>query len=292
MRIAHLSDFHVANKPDRKINGVNPLANLQKAVGAVRAQNPKVDLIILGGDLFEEGEKASYQLIAEQFKDFQVPIHTVLGNHDQLAAFRKTSLPQRPDDFTGYYSFDHNKLHVVILNTVIPGKPSGRLDEQQLLWLSEDLFHSRAKPVLIFMHHPPLDSGVAWLDKLKLHNAESFWEVVPPYSRNILGVFAGHTHIQTSYLHRGVLVCVAPATSWNFLPRADAARAEFSDEQPGFNLIDVAEQFLRVRAMRFPVTEAAEPVEAGRPEGELWSQGAEATPGGPEGTGQGALPGS
>jgi len=252
MRIAHLSDFHLPADPGKKVNGVLPHHHLAAAVEALKRQVPKADLIILGGDLYEAGDKQGYDAVAEAFRPLQVPVRAVLGNHDNLAALQSASLAPQEASYPGYGSFDHHKLHVVLLNSSCAGRPAGGLDEEQLLWLSEDLFENRHKPLVVFVHHPPVDTGVGWLDKIKLLNAEAFWQILPPYAGNLLGVFAAHVHLQTSSCVRGVLTACCPAVSWQFSANADAAKAAVSHEPPGFNLIDVEERALRVRTVRFP----------------------------------------
>jgi 3',5'-cyclic AMP phosphodiesterase CpdA len=260
MRIVHLADFHLPGSPSKLLHGVNPHSNLAAAVAVIRKQVPAPDLIVLGGDLLEDGEHSSYQAVLDLFKDLQVPVHAVLGNHDSLAGFRKTAQPPRGPEFPGYYSFDLKGVHFVLLYSACSGKEFGRLEEKQLLWLNEDLHRSSQKPVLVFLHHPPFDTGVGWLDKLKLTNAEEFWEIIPPYARNILGVFAAHLHLQHTSLHRGVVAASCPAVSWQFSSNADSPRAALSEEPPGFNLIDLASGALALRTVRFcPPKPPAEP---------------------------------
>ena len=132
------------------------------------------------------------------------------------------------------------------------GKEFGRLEEKQLLWLNEDLHRNCCRSrCWCFLHHPPFDTGVGWLDKLKLANADGFWEIIPPYSRNILGVFAAHLHLQHTCLHRGVMAATCPAVSFQFSGSADSPRAALSEEPPGFNLIDLADGSLALRTVRF-----------------------------------------
>jgi Icc protein len=262
MRIAHLADFHLQGAPNKAVNGVQPHANLAHAVTTIRKQTPLPELIVLGGDQLENGEHDSYQAVEDAFKELQAPVHMVLGNHDSLAGFRKTSQPAKAPDFPGYYSFDLKGLHIVILNSTVAGKEFGRLDERQLLWLSEDLHQSNLKPVLIFVHHPPFDTGIVWMDKIKLVNAQSFWEIIPPFAQNILGVFTAHLHLQHTSTHRGVLAAGCPAVSWQFSGNTDSARAALSEELPGFNLIDVNDRHVAVRTVRFPLPPPAEPPRA------------------------------
>jgi len=251
MRIIHISDFHLPTKPGQSVNGSLPDANLIKTVAILKQQAPQPELIVLGGDLLEDGQKGNYEAIVELFKDIQVPLHTVVGNHDDLKSLKKSSLMEKGKDFPGYRSFDHGKLHFILLNTAVTGKTYGNIEEEQLLWLSEDLWRNLDKPVLIFMHHHPIDSRIPWLDKMKLENADTFWDILPPYSKNILGVFFAHVHTQISTVVRGVLVASPPAVSFQYSANTDASKSELSTERPGFNLIDVVDWQVRVRTVRF-----------------------------------------
>ncbi|GEM_PF-2072260 len=251
MRIAHISDFHLPTKPGQRVNETLPDANLVQAVTVLKQQAPKPDLIVLGGDLLEDGQKGNYEAIAELFKDVQVPLLTVVGNHDDLKALKKSSLVEKGRGYTGYASVDHGEFHIVILNTAGTGKSYGKVEEEQLLWLSHDLWANQDKPVLIFMHHHPIPSRIPWLDKMKLENAEAFWEIIPPYSKNILGVFFAHLHIQISTTVRGVLVASPPAVCFQYSGNNDASKAKLSSEWPGFNLIDVDNWQARVQTVRF-----------------------------------------
>ncbi len=305
MRIAHLSDFHLPHTRGRRSNGVEPHRHLQLAVEALRAQRPPADLVVLGGDMLEEGERTSYEVMNEQFRDLGVPVHAVLGNHDDLAHFRKTAALGAPTGFPGYYSLDWRDLHLVMLYSSATGKGFGRLGEEQLLWLNQDLYANRFRRVLIFMHHPPVPTGVAWLDKIGLQNAEDFWAVLPPHSSNVLGVFVAHTHFQLTGSQRGVLVAASPAVSWQFSANADANKAELAQEWPGFNLIDVQEGTLAVRTVRFdpsprepqakdeaPAREAVSREAGGEGAAGAAPQGGQASGPGPAPAGSGAAEGS
>jgi 3',5'-cyclic AMP phosphodiesterase CpdA len=257
MRIVHISDFHLPSKPDKQVNGTFPYENLKKALGEIKRQNPRPDLVVLGGDLFEEGEKADYRAVFELFDELQLPVHTALGNHDHFPMLKKTGRAQE-NAAAGYYSFDQAGQHFVILNSAGTGKPHGRLEEEQLLWLNADLHEHRFKPVLIFVHHPPFDIGIPWLDKIRLLNAESFWEIIPPFASNILGVFVSHVHIAVACRYRHILLASTPGVCWQYAGGADAAKAALSDEPPGFNLIDVTKSQLSVRTVRFTAASAGE----------------------------------
>jgi len=107
------------------------------------------------------------------------------------------------------------------------------------------------RPALIFTHHPPLDIGVPWLDRMNLRNLDRFWAVVAQHGDRLRGVFVPHLHLQITCSYRGVLVAGCPATSWQFCGNSDAETAERSSELPGFNLLDLVGVKLCIHTVRF-----------------------------------------
>ena len=48
----------------------------------------------------------------------------------------------------------------------------------RLKWLQEELISAGKQPVYIFMHHPPFDIGLPYVDKIKLFEFEDFGEIL------------------------------------------------------------------------------------------------------------------
>jgi 3',5'-cyclic AMP phosphodiesterase CpdA len=255
MRIIHISDFHLPGSARQKVEGVYPHRHLQAAVEEIRRQKPQPDLVVLGGDLLNNGKQGKYQDIRELFASLNVPVHAVLGNHDELESFQKTFAEHLRSGGSGYYSFDQEDQHIILLRSAGTGRGHGEMDEEQLLWLNEDMRQNQKKSTLIFMHHPPVDIGIPWLDKIRLINADEFWRILPPHAQNIRGVFVAHLHIQMSCLSHSVLVASPPAVCFQFRAHSEAAKAEQSDELPGFNLIDISPEQLSLRTVRFSLSE-------------------------------------
>src|SRR2546423_5847105 len=89
MRILHLSDTHLtANGFDE--DGVDAAASLDRILHDVRFV-PDVDLIVVSGDLADDGSVAGYAAVRERVGRFaagrQIPQVYCVGNHDDRAAF-------------------------------------------------------------------------------------------------------------------------------------------------------------------------------------------------------------
>ncbi|MFG5409225.1 hypothetical protein ABXN37_15365 [Piscinibacter sakaiensis] len=88
------------------------------------------------------------------------------GNHDDPAAARAgldpAQMPVDADAPAGRccYRVALGGLQLVALDTVVPRQPHGALDAAQLDWLARTLAACADAPVLVFMHHPPLPTGL------------------------------------------------------------------------------------------------------------------------------------
>ncbi len=282
MRIVHLADAHVSKQGSPRLPGVDLASRLAAAFDAAARLDPAPDHVVLGGDMLDE-PSPDYGLLGRVAGAAAGRVHLCLGNHDNLEAYRRTPLPTFPAGCPGYYSFDAGGVRVIILNSsaALPGSsapplgratapppgratapPPGRatappphgaghIDRPQLDWLARELAGERR--ALIFLHHPPVDVGIPWLDAIRLLNAEGFWEVVGPHAGRVAGIFFAHLHVQVSMVRRGILLASPPAAGWQFRADPTAARAETSGELPGFNVIDAwgPGPDLRVRTVRF-----------------------------------------
>jgi 3',5'-cyclic AMP phosphodiesterase CpdA len=253
MRIVHLSDAHISREGKPYLPGVDLGARCRTAVRAVCALQPGPDLVVLGGDMLDDGPSPDYGALRAMLEGIAAPVHLCLGNHDSLESFRLAPLPAFPLGCGGYYSFETAGFRLIILFTAAERRGKGSIDHAQLDWLHSDL-DAAPRPALIFMHHPPVDVGIPWLDAIRVENSLEFWEAVEPFAGRIAGIFFAHVHMQLSLVCKGILLASPPAAGWQFRADPVAGRAETSDELPGFNVIDTWEgdpMGLSVRTVRF-----------------------------------------
>jgi len=236
MRIVHLSDAHISREGKPYLPGVDLGARCRTAVRVSGALQPGADLVVLGGDMLDDGPSPDYRTLAGVLEGLVAPVHLCLGNHDSLEDFRLAPLPTFPKGCGGYYSFDAGGFRLIILFTAAERRGKGSVDRAQMEWLRSEL--DTARNALIFMHHPPVDVGIQWLDSIKVGNPSEFWEIVEPFAGRIAGIFFAHVHMQLSLVHKGILLASPPAAGWQFRADPAAGRAETSDELPGFNVID------------------------------------------------------
>jgi 3',5'-cyclic-AMP phosphodiesterase len=239
-RIVHLSDAHVSSEGKEYLPGVDLAARCSRALSVVRTLDPSPGLIVLGGDMLDEGPSPDYGRLSALVAGAPCPVHLCLGNHDSLDAFRKAPLPTFPPACPGYYAFDCGGFRLLILFTAAARRGKGDIDQGQLAWLAGELeaLEGSQHRALLFMHHPPVDVGIPWLDAIRVENAGQFWDAVAPFAAHVAGIFFAHLHIQVSMSRQGILLASPPAAGWQFRADHNAARAETSDELPGFNVIE------------------------------------------------------
>ena len=87
-----------------------------------------------------------------------MPVHVLPGNHDDRAAMR-AAFPLEGDGEYRYVT-DIGGVRLVVCDSMVPGRPEGRLD---VAWLEAQL---DAPQVVLAMHHPPFGVGVPALDEI------------------------------------------------------------------------------------------------------------------------------
>ncbi len=209
---AVIADSHL-NKDECDCNSpfpVNKLANMRLR-HVIRDINSKhVRFVVHLGDLIHPvpAVKELYSHAAERFKE-QVtelipPIHLTPGNHDigdkpmpwAPAGIITTEYIQLWKKTFGadYYSFDHQGIHFVIINSQLFN--SGFKEErEQKDWLEKDLKENKKKRIFVFTHYPPFlyqKDEAEHYDNIA--DPERAWLLDLLASHGVEGLFAGHVH--------------------------------------------------------------------------------------------------
>lgn len=225
MLIAHLTDAHLGLDPGALLGRIEPAAALRRALAHVRGLGTPADVLLLSGDLTESGADADYQTLRRLF-DEELPGHrhhqprvlAVGGNHDLPLRARQhlADWMPAPDNLPPglvCVKAEHGGLHFIGLDTVVPGQPHGELGSAQLDWLATTLQSLAGQPVLIFMHHPPLESGMAIMDAAGLLRGRDQLAQLVRAHGGVQLIIAGHLHRPVIGALGGAPVVVAPSCS-------------------------------------------------------------------------------
>lgn len=216
--IAQLSDPHVGTGPGFLDGRMDTGHALRQAVAHVAALAPAPDLVLLTGDLTEHGTAAEYARVADALAPLPMPVYAVPGNHDDPRLAREglpRCMPQAPDAPPGACCFhrQHGGLHLVALDTVVHRQSHGALDEPQLQWLARTLDACQGEPVLIFMHHPPLPTGIEAMDACSLMTGGDALAALIRQHGAVQGLLCGHLHRPVQMQFGGVPLHVAPSVA-------------------------------------------------------------------------------
>lgn len=106
---------------------------------------PRPDLLVLTGDLVDQGRAEEYVLAQAVLDLIDLPVHVLSGNHDHaptllqhlVSAGHAQPAAQEPD--RRYYRVDYPDLTLLCCDSTIPGRHDGRLGREQLRWLDTQL---------------------------------------------------------------------------------------------------------------------------------------------------------
>ncbi len=145
--------------------------------------------VVVKGDITASGLVGEYDAFLQCYLDtFGERLLHVRGNHDAFTGRRFASEPCQERELPG--------VTLAVIDTVIEGRDSGQVRDEQLEWLDE-LAARADRPVLVFGHHHPWQPGSASRsgDYFGINPDDSEHLVALIARRSaIVGYFAGHTH--------------------------------------------------------------------------------------------------
>jgi len=229
--IAQITDTHLFNAPDQELLGVPTQDSLQTVLHEVKMLASQPDLLLLTGDLSQDGSVGSYQRLQDLVSPLGIPTYWIPGNHDEPEVMA-TVLTKSP--FSGQKSLHVGGWHLLLLDTSVPGCVHGQLSPTSLKWLDYELSQSTEEPALIAFHHPPFLVGSNWMNDIGLHNADDLFTVCDRHPRLKLALF-GHIHQEFSHQRKGVHYLGTPSTCIQFKPHSK--NFALDETQPGLRLI-------------------------------------------------------
>ncbi|MEJ7800000.1 MAG: phosphodiesterase [Ilumatobacter sp.] len=239
MLIAQISDCHIV-EPDRLFaDQVDSAAGLRAAIGAIGALDRRPDLVLATGDLVNDGTSEQYDHLEEILGGLDIPVIPVAGNHDDRTELRRRFGGVVPSGEPGdpiCFTIDDHQVRLVILDTTIPGRHDGAIDDDQLAWLEDQLRACPDRPTIVVQHHPPFITGLRWMDE---HCGFATGEAEA-------AVLSGHDHVEAvvcGHLHRAIqrrlattIAMVCPSTAAPLDLELGDGPFAYSTEPTGFLL--------------------------------------------------------
>ncbi len=214
MLIAQLSDLHVRPVGELYRGVADSNRTFADAIRYLHALDRRPDLVLISGDLVDEGRPDEYAMVRTLLRDLTIPHLVMPGNHDSRDNFQAAFADHAYLPATGplHYCIDDYPVRIVAVDSCVPGRDYGHLDAEGLRWLREVLASDRAKPTVVFLHHPPFVSGIPYLDDYRFVEDEPLREVIAEAS-NVEAVLCGHVHRAMLRRWAGTVVAACPSTA-------------------------------------------------------------------------------
>jgi 3',5'-cyclic-AMP phosphodiesterase len=179
--IAHLADPHLDGSPAVE-------ARFAAVIGHLAARREHIDMVILAGDIIETSDIAhptkALDAVRQQVADV-APSVLSPGNSDDSSAF----------DPGPRFVARHRNLHVISLDSSVPGEMGGRLETDDVSWVAQVLGGIGAGEfAILVMHHPPVTFGHPVVDGWRAHGATAELERLIAATPAVLATLVGHTH--------------------------------------------------------------------------------------------------
>lgn len=202
LKFVHLSDFHLV-PPGRELHGLRPDERLATCISHIAREHGDAAFCVVSGDLTHDGDALAYAEAGRVLSRLPMPVHLMIGNHDNRDAFRR-AFPTAPCDRHGFVqqAIDTPAGRLILLDTHEPGRAEGRLCQRRLEWLDEAITASSG-PIFLFMHHPPFDVGFDRMDSIRLLDADALAVVMARARDSIRHLFVGHLHRNVAGSWRG-----------------------------------------------------------------------------------------
>lgn len=258
MLFAQISDFHLTVPGEHEFDGIDPADYLRASVDALNRLEPQPEFVLITGDIAENGSEKEYRTASSVLDKLRTPFYVVPGNHDtrlQLyRAFAGRACPLREaSDSEGIesnppkaleYSFTHAGYRFIALDTLREGSASGELSSSSLAWLESELQTAGRSPRILFLHHPPLVTGLSLMDESRLTNATELLSILNRYPAET-HLLCGHVHRPVSAIWKGNAVHTCPSVFHQLkFSLGHDPNPGFVFEPPAFRLFLTAEDTL------------------------------------------------
>ncbi|MEU8132926.1 metallophosphoesterase [Streptodolium elevatio] len=214
--LVQFSDVHIVPEGELLMGTLDTLTQMGHALDAVESADLAPAALLFTGDLADTGDVRAYRrlraLVEPAAARIGAPALFGMGNHDNREAFREGLLGTEPGDAPHDFVHRAGDVRVIVLDSTTPGSHGGALTDDQLAWLRAELAQPAPAGTVLALHHPPIPTPLAFLERLSLKDPERLAEAIAGTDVRI--VLTGHNHHATCGALAGVPVWAAPAVAY------------------------------------------------------------------------------
>ena len=198
-KLIHLSDLHLVSPGKLTSKVLDTNAILEETINEILSKKDyfgQIDGLVVTGDISDDGSMESYLSAYEKLSKLNVPILVIPGNHDLRDPMRKVfhenvQFSKNSSQFDWVFEFDETLI--IGLDTLVEGENFGFLEEKSLDFLSHQLSNNSGSDLVLLIHHPPIKTGIYFMDQIGLTNSSDLSECLKATNRPIK-ILCGHVH--------------------------------------------------------------------------------------------------
>jgi 3',5'-cyclic-AMP phosphodiesterase len=251
IRIVQLTDLHVFADPEARLFGIPTRETLREVVAHVEQHAGRVDHLVVTGDHTHDELPETYTAVREILSPWLDRLRQVPGNHDARAVLRAAFADRIPGAGAERveFAFRADEWLCVGIDSQVPGEVKGRIDESGVARVRELLAEHDPAAAVLFVHHPPVILGSAWMDPIGLEGRELLQELIREDGRIRL-VCCGHVHHDSTNVVGGATVITTPSTGLQFDPAGETTT--FATDPPGYRIVELDGAGWTTRVVRLP----------------------------------------
>ena len=194
--LVQITDTHVVERGTLLYGQADTARHLAETVSEINAMRPLPDGVLITGDLVEHPGPTTYSHFRDLVEPFRMPVFLMPGNHDDpeimWTYFRDTPMfPAKPPHFQ--YVIDDYPFRIVMLNSHFDNSELPHFGPRRLQWL-EGVLSNSDKPTLVAIHHPPMKTGIGFIDMVGPEWYQGLGEVLARHP-HVLKIICGHGHL-------------------------------------------------------------------------------------------------
>lgn len=252
MKFIHFTDTHLM-APGQLLKGLDPQRRFAACIDDIEQHHADAECCVMTGDITDMAQDDAYQLFAGEVARSTLTCHPMIGNHDDRRVF-KHWFPDTPVDENGFIQYEVITRAGVflLLDTVQAGSSTGEYCAQRQAWLADRLQYHADTPVYLFMHHPPFDLHVPYIDRIGLQQQEAFAGTLNPFS-NVRHIFFGHAHRPLSGNWNGISFSSLRGTNHQVGLDFNSSTIDYVDERPEYAVVFLSDNLLVVHTHTYPL---------------------------------------
>lgn len=215
MRIVQITDTHFMKEGELLYGTTNTRKQLEAVIAEINSAEPKIDCVLITGDLVETSDKESYQALATLISKLTFPVFLLPGNHDDPKVMAEVFSGDKvfpPKEAPYQYALENFEVRILMLNSHQDGTEIPLFDDKRLDWLEEELGNSD-QPTLLAIHHPPMATGISFVDMAGSDWFKGLGEIISK-SPQVKLVICGHAHSTLTGSLGGVPVYMASSSAY------------------------------------------------------------------------------